>query len=77
MALEPQDIALLEARAELITERVVSKVTKELLIQHIDSCPHGKTLLKSKFLIVGSIIGAGIGGGIGGGGIVAILMKVF
>jgi len=77
MALGQQDIELIEARAELIAERVVEKVTEKLLQNHIDTCPHGRMIMKSKFLAIGSVLGAGIGGGIGGGGIVAILMKVF
>jgi len=77
MPLNEQDIALIEAKTELMAERVIEKVTIKLLLQHIESCPHGKALLKSKYLVVGSIIGAGIGGGLGGGGIVAVLIKVF
>jgi len=59
MALSQQDIDLIEARSELIAERVVTRVVAEVLRTHIQLCPHGRSLGNSKRLLIG--IGIGIG----------------
>ena len=54
---------------------IAREIVKEVLKEHIASCPHGMTLLKSKSFIIGCIFASGICGGLGGGGLVAILLK--
>ena len=44
---------------KLTARELAFAATKEVLRQHIDSCPYGKKLLKAKALMVG--IGVGIG----------------
>jgi hypothetical protein len=38
-------------------------IVKEVIVEHILSCPHGKTLLASKMLMIGISIGSGFAGG--------------
>ena len=49
------------------------EIIKEVLIEHIKSCPHGQSILASKMLLVGMCIGSGFASG----GIVFGLIKVF
>lgn len=57
MALSKLDMDLIEARSELIAERVVTKVVSDVLKTHIAICPHGRWLASSKRLLVGIAIG--------------------
>lgn len=56
---------------------IAREIVKEVLKEHIASCPHGMTLMKSKSFIIGCIFASGICGGLGGGGLVAIILKGF
>lgn len=38
-------------------------IITEVLDMHIESCPHGKTLLKNRMLLIGACLGSSIGGG--------------
>jgi hypothetical protein len=42
---------------------IAREIIKEVLIQHIESCPHGKSILTSKALIIGLCLGSGFAGG--------------
>lgn len=44
-------------------KEIAREIIKEVLIEHIQSCPHGKAILASKMLLVGMCIGSGIAGG--------------
>lgn len=55
MALTPGD------KAEC--KEIAREIIKEVLIVHIASCPHGRTLLSSRWLMAGVCIGSGFGGG--------------
>ena len=61
MALNPQDIALIEARAELIADRVadrvVTKVVAAVLKTHVATCPYGRWLNNTKRVLIGMAIG--------------------
>lgn len=65
---------------DLRTERMITKTIpvaiKAALDTHITSCPHGKTLLISKWMLIGTMIGSA-GGGIGGGFALAKLVAGF
>jgi len=53
---------------------VVSKqVITDVLKWHIDSCPHGKSIIASKWGLVGWCLGSGVSGG----GLAAVLIKIF
>jgi len=54
---------------------IAREIIEKIIDKHVESCPHGMTIMKSKWFIVGCIISAGICGGLGGGGLVAILLK--
>ena len=57
MSLTQQDMELIEARAELIAERVVTKVVSQVLATHVQTCPHGRWLAGSKRVLVGMGLG--------------------
>jgi len=44
-------------------KEIAREIVKEVLSEHIASCPHGKTILASKMMIVGLFIGCGFTGG--------------
>lgn len=48
---------------KLISREVAFQVNKEVIASHIKSCPHGKTLLASKWFLMGVCIGSGFAGG--------------
>jgi len=54
-------------------KEIARVIIKEVLLEHINSCPHGIKLGKLWMLLVGACIGSGIGGGT----IVGIVLKVF
>lgn len=44
-------------------KEIAREIVKEVLSEHIASCPHGKTLLASKMFIIGVCTGSGFAGG--------------
>ena len=64
MALSKGDTAILK--------EVARELIKEVLAQHIESCPYGRSLLVSKWFLIGLCIGSGVAGG----GIVAAVFKM-
>jgi len=44
-------------------KEIARAIIKEVLIEHIASCPHGRTILASKMLLVGMCIGSGLASG--------------
>lgn len=56
-----------------ICSDIARAIIKEVLEEHIKSCPYGRNLLKFTFLSIGIAIGSGI---VGGGTIAAILRIV-
>ncbi len=44
-------------------KEIAREIIKEVLLIHIESCPHGKTLLASKMFMMGICIGSGFAGG--------------
>jgi len=56
------------------TAGVVSKqVITDVLKWHIDACPHGKSIIASKWGLVGWCFGSAVSGG----GMAAMLIKIF
>ena len=56
-------------------KEIAREIIKEVLIVHITSCPHGKTILASKMLLVGMCIGSGLASGLVGGSVVVALVR--
>jgi hypothetical protein len=52
-------------------KEIAREIVKEVLKEHVKSCPHGKTILASKMLLIGICVGSGVGSG----GLVFALMK--
>ena len=46
--------------AECEIREVARLIVKEVLIEHIASCPHGKSLLASKWMMVGLCFGTSV-----------------
>lgn len=44
-------------------KEIAREIIKEVLSEHIKSCPHGKSLLASKMFMAGVCIGSGFAGG--------------
>lgn len=44
-------------------KEIAREIIKEVLFEHIRSCPHGIAIIKSKMFLVGICIGSGIAGG--------------
>jgi len=44
-------------------KEIAREIIKEVLIEHIASCPHGKAILASKMLLIGMCVGSGFASG--------------
>lgn len=55
MALSNGDKAIIDSRCEAIAEKIMERVIE----RHTDACPHGKALLRTKFILFGICIGCG------------------
>jgi len=53
-------------------KEIAREIVKEVLIEHIASCPHGKALLVSKWVL----IAIAIAGPLAGSGLGAIVVKM-
>lgn len=73
MALSELDQAYIREVATNTAGVVSKEVITEVLKWHIDSCPHGKSILASKWGLIGLCIGSGVSGG----GIATVLIKLF
>ena len=73
MALTEQDREYIREVAINSATEVSKQIIEDVIKWHIDSCPHGKTLLASKWGLMGLCAGsAGVGGST-----VAVLIKIF
>ncbi len=54
-------------------KEMAREIVKEVLLEHVQACPHGQTLnmLKAKF------IGICVGVGVGSSGLAAVVMRLF
>jgi hypothetical protein len=57
-------------------KEIARVIVQEVLLQHTESCPHGKKLLQAKSLLVGIGIGIGAVGASTGIGIFTIIQKL-
>jgi len=53
-------------------KEIAREIIKEVLAIHIETCPHGKALMRNKMFLIGACIGSGIGSG----GVTFALAKV-
>ncbi len=68
MTLSDQDREWVKA----IASDIAREVNREVVLEHIKSCPHGKSLMASKCFMAGVCIGSGFAGG----GLALTLAKV-
>jgi len=73
MALTDQDMAYIREVAVNSATEVSKQIIEDVIKWHIESCPHGKSILASKW----GLLGVCIGSGLGGGGLAAVLIKIF
>lgn len=73
MALSEQDRAYIKEVAINSATEVCERIIEHMLEWHIEACPHGKSILASKW----GFLGVCLGSGVGGGGIAAVLMEIF
>ncbi len=52
-------------------KEIAREIIQQVLIGHIESCPHGRTILASKMLLIGMCVGSGFASG----GIVYALVR--
>jgi hypothetical protein len=55
-------------------KEIAREIVQEVLVQHIQACPHGLLLTKFKWLVLGMTVGPLLGGGIGGYAIAKLLV---
>jgi len=67
MALGKEDLD----RIELYAGKVAEKICEKVLLIHIQTCPHGKSVVVAKAFLVGALVATGVAGG----GVGAALMK--
>ena len=53
-------------------KEIAREIIKEVVKEHIASCPHGRTILASKMLLVGICVGSGLASG----GVVFALVRL-
>jgi len=53
-------------------KEIAREIIKEVLLEHVISCPHGRTILASKMLLIGMCVGSGLASG----GIVVALARL-
>ena len=56
---------------------IAREIVKESLKEHINSCPHGKMMVRNKMFLIGCTVGISLSGGIGGASIVMLFAKAF
>jgi hypothetical protein len=52
---------------------VAGEIIRDVMVAHVDSCPHGKMVVKAKWTVVGLCLGSAAAGG---GGLVAGVLSM-
>ncbi len=73
MALSEQDREYIREVAINSAGEVSKQVIEDVLKWHIESCPHGKSILASKWGLLGLCVGSGVSGA----GCFAAILKLF
>lgn len=58
-------------------KEIAREIIKEVLLEHVQSCPHGIQLRISKAYLFGICIGSGLAGGGVGAAVFAAFSKIF
>ncbi len=58
---------------KLECKEIAREIIKEVLAEHIQSCPHGKTLLVGRAFVIGIIMASSILGGSAGAALIKVL----
>jgi len=69
MALTDQD--------KIECKQLAGEIIKEVLVEHIQTCPHHQAYLVTRARIVGIITGAILASGVTSGTLAAVIMKFF
>lgn len=56
MALSQQDLA----EIKLTSQTIAREIIKEVMAQHIESCPYGQAYSRNKAFLVGMLVGFGL-----------------
>ena len=72
MSLTEEDKAWVRSTAEAI----VREVSIELFKSHVMACPHGKTLLIMRWLVIGLLLGIGVASGVTWAMAIKLLMTI-
>jgi len=67
---------MLDEGDKAIIMEIAREINKEVLLEHIASCPHGKLMVKNKMFLVGCTVGISLAGGVGGAGIVMAFARM-
>ena len=67
---------MLDDGDKAICMEIAREINKEVLLEHIASCPHGKAIVKNKMFLVGLTVGISLVGGVGGAGIVMAFARM-
>lgn len=73
MTLSDQDREYIREVAVNSATEVSERIIERMLKWHISACPYGKSILASKWALLGLCIGSGVGGG----GMVAVFIRIF
>ena len=46
-----------------MTRQIVDEVVKEVMRVHLETCPHGRLIARSKMFFIGAFFGSGLAGG--------------
>jgi hypothetical protein len=57
-------------------KEIAREIVKEVILEHVKSCPHGIQLKISKAYIVGMCIGSGLSGGCIGAAIIKVFSSI-
>jgi len=76
MSLTEQDTNYIREVVTNVASKVSKEVISDVLKWHIQSCPHGKTILASKWGLIGLCVGSGLTGAFGGISIFAAISKM-
>lgn len=72
MPLTQQDQEYIKEVAANVSAEVADRIITKVMEWHVGACPHGKSILMAKWMLVGICLTSGLAGG----GIGAILSKI-
>lgn len=64
---------MLTKQDKIECKEIARAINKEVLVEHVQACPYGRSLLKLTFISIGIAIGSGLASG----GIIVAVLKMF